>query len=202
VSTATSIDSVVVDANQEFLADIMELSRRSAAYRIASPGLTSLRAWKRRGSFAQAFEALKTSTSPQERGRQFQKLVALLAREEGWRVDEGVLGPGEEIDVVLNRDDSFYLLECRWKGEPVEPKEIRDFTGKLQKRSGVQGVFVSMSGYTQEARNEVEVVAGDSPIVLVGPGEVADLFIGALNFNGMLTEKKRSLVLHRKAPWR
>jgi hypothetical protein len=207
VATESGQDPVLVYANHEFLFELRELQHpRSLGYfKITKLGLATVREWRRRSQLRTRFEELQNWTaSPQERGRQFQKLFGQLASDAGWRVDESVLGPGEEIDLALNRDDAFYLLESRWKkeGEPVSAKEIRDFEGKLRKRSGVQGVFVSMSGYTVDATDEVERVTGDTPIILLGPGDVADLFSGALGFNDTLTEKKRSLVLHRKAPWR
>jgi hypothetical protein len=203
VTGETDADAVVVAANHEFLWDAGLLEAGSLGYfMISQGGLAAVREWRRRSDLGERFDALHESLSPQARGRQFQSLFNQLASDAGWRVDESVLGPGEEIDLVLHRQDAFCLVECRWKNGPVSAMEIRDFEGKLRKRSGVQGVFVSMSGYTADAVTEVVAVAGDTPIVLMGPGEVADLFNGRLTLNELLVEKKRSLVLRRKAAWR
>jgi hypothetical protein len=198
------VDEAIAAANHQFLWDggLIDHPGSIGYFLITRTGLAAVRDWRRQGSLRERFDALRDAPSPQARGRQFQGLFGELARNSGWRVDESVLGPGEEIDIVLNREDAFYLLECRWRHEPVGAKDIRDFAGKLRKRSGVQGVFVSMSGYTVDALHEVEAATGETPIVLLGPTEVADLFGGVIGFNDLLVDKKRSLVLRRKAPWR
>jgi hypothetical protein len=206
VSAETGLPAVLVEANQQFLVEIGQLQDSDTAYfKISSLGLDSAREGKRRSALLERFEELRNSSSSrQERGRRFQSLFGVLARTADWRVDESVLAPGEETDLILNRNDSFYMVECRWKKEddPASAPEIRDFAGKLQKRTGIDGIFVSMSGYTSDATDWVEGITGQTPIILVGPGEVVDLFAGALGFNAMLTEKKRALVLQRRAPWR
>jgi hypothetical protein len=190
-------------------ADLLSSNRRVRPLILAKYAeVYEAKGWQGELHYHEAVSAISTETGLPavlvEANRQFLVEIGELARTADWRVDESVLAPGEETDLILNRNDSFYMVECRWKKEddPVSAPEIRDFAGKLQKRAGIDGIFVSMSGYTSDATEWVEGITGQTPIVLVGPGDVVDLFTGTLGFNAMLTEKKRALVLQRKAPWR
>jgi restriction endonuclease len=198
----TSLAPELVEANQEFLYNAGYLIHPGSLgyFRITPTALASLRDWQQHSGLKKRFHALAASEDPNERGKLFEQLVGELACEAGWIVERNVLGPGEEIDLVLNRDDSFYLLECRWWSDPVGTKEIRDFSGKLRKRAAVVGVVASMSGFTAPATAEVEGITGETPILLFGPGDVADLFQGVKRLNDVLADKRRSLI-QRKAPW-
>jgi len=49
-------------------------------------------------------------------------------------------------------DQQVWLVEARWTGEPADPKEVRDFGGKLATRPGrILGLFVSVAGFTPGA---------------------------------------------------
>lgn len=108
---------------------------------------------------------------------------------------------GEEIDLVLSDSESFLLGECRWYAERIEPKHIRDFLGKLSKRPGVFGVFVSMSGFTDAAQIEIENAIAATPTVLLGPDDVASLFRQSQAFVTLFAERRRALVVRRRAEW-
>jgi hypothetical protein len=203
-ATDTGADTALVDANHQFLFDIGHLTHPSSMgyFAITDAGLDAYGKWRQRTELLETFNALGQSDDPQERGRQFQRLFGQFASAESWSVEESVRNPGEEIDLILYRQDAFYLLECRWTREPVSPKHIRDFAGKLRKRAGVYGLFVSVGGFTNDARGEVETGSSDTPILLVGPQEIRDLFEGSLIFDDLLLEKKRFLVMQRRAGWR
>ena len=169
---------------------------------ITDRALDAVREWRKHTALERAFDALRELMPESRRGRSFQALFGQFARGEGWNVDESEGGSGEELDLVLSNGGLYYILECRWKADPVEAKEIRDFQGKLRKRSGVFGLFVSMSGYTAGATGEAVGGAGDAPTLFVGPGEIADLFARRLDFAGLLSDKRRQLVLRREIPCR
>ena len=59
---------------------------------------------------------------------------------------------GEEIDGSFHFGDRTYLLEAKWHGSPIPASSIYTFKGKVDgKLSGTIGIFVSMSGYSEEA---------------------------------------------------
>jgi hypothetical protein len=196
------LDETLVMANHDFLYNSGNLEHPGSMgfFRIAEVAVEPLRDWSRRTARKERFDALAALDQPAERGRQFEELFAEVAEAAGWTVDPNVRGPGEEIDLVLSRDVTFHLLECRWWSDSVGTKEIRDFAGKLRKRAATVGIVVSMSGFTTDATAEVEGTTGETPIVLFGPQDVTDLFEGRKQLDEMLAEKRRSLI-HRRARW-
>ena len=110
-------DQNVAHANLQFLYESGQLEHPGALgyFVISAAGLRATQDWRERSRLLQAFEALANSDNPQQHGRDFQNLFGRLAARSDWTVDESVLGPGEEIDLVLQKDERFYLVECRWK---------------------------------------------------------------------------------------
>jgi hypothetical protein len=204
VSAETAIDQALVEADHEFLFEAGYLSHPGSMgfFVITDHALQAVREWRDHTTLERAFEALRGAAPESRRGRNFQALVGRFARGEGWNVDESEGGPGEELDLVLSNGDLYYVLECRWKAEPVEAKEIRDFQGKLRKRSGVLGLVMSMSGFTAGAKTEAVSGAGEVATLFVGPGEIADLFARRVDFANLLSEKRKKLVLRREISWR
>lgn len=204
VATIGDIAENLVGANHQLLWDAGQINPGSGTgfFVISYEGKGALQEWRERTALLEAFEALPHAPTPQERGRRFQSLCGRLVARSDWQVEESVIAPGEEIDLFLNRQEAFYLVECRWWNEPVGAKEIRDFAGKLGQRLGVPGIFVSMSGYSADAKQLVENVTSGTPMVLVGPQEVRELFEGVLGFDDLLATKRRALISRRRADWR
>src|SRR6476620_10253758 len=87
-----------------------------------------------RGRQVQRYQDIR-SLPPHERGIQFQKLIAEIAKLQGWEQEEGVQTSNEEIDVIIYREREFYLIECKWLKEGVETKEVDVLHGKVSKRA-------------------------------------------------------------------
>ena len=59
---------------------------------------------------------------------------------------------GEEIDGSFHFGDRTYLLEAKWHGSRIPASSIYAFKGKVDgKLLGTIGIFVSMSGYSEES---------------------------------------------------
>jgi hypothetical protein len=204
VAAEAAVEEALVVANHEFLFDADYLAHPGSLgfFVITDRALQAVREWRKHAALEQAFETLRDAVPESKRGRSFQTLFGQFARGDGWNVDESEGGPGEELDLVLSNGDLYYILECRWKADPVEAKEIRDFQGKLRKRSGVFGLVVSMSGYTAGATGEAVSGAGEAPTLFVGPGEISDLFARKVDFADLLNEKRKRLILRREVPSR
>jgi len=98
------------------------------------------------------FERLEGMTDGVKRGFAFQRLLVVLLDVFGLNPHGDVRRIGEQIDATFKLDGQVWLVEARWTGEPAEPKELRDFGGKLAARPGrVLGVFVSVAGFTSGA---------------------------------------------------
>jgi HJR/Mrr/RecB family endonuclease len=92
---------------------------------------------------------------------EFEWLVGELFRREGWKVEErGRQGrPDGGIDLMLTRGRERAIVQCkRWRSWQVGVEDVRSFAGVLA-REGLEakgGVFVTLSGFTEQARTEAK----------------------------------------------
>lgn len=96
-------------------------------------------------------------------------------RDAGERV--GQSGDGG-IDGIIKEDrlglDTIFIQAKRWQGTVGRP-EIQKFVGALQGQRARKGVFITTSGYTQEAKNYAENI--DTKVVLIDGQRLAALMI-------------------------
>ena len=90
---------------------------------------------------------------------EFEWLVGELFRREGWKVKEtgGQGVPDGNIDLELTRDRERRVVQCkRWAAQLVGVDVVRSFAGTLMREqlSGAAGIFVTLSGFTEQARAE------------------------------------------------
>ncbi|WP_339783462.1 hypothetical protein NSQ38_18940 [Paenibacillus sp. FSL R7-0313] len=59
---------------------------------------------------------------------------------------------GEQIDGSIYLDGRIYILEAKWHAEPLPASTLYQFKGKVEgKLTGTIGIFISMSGYAEDA---------------------------------------------------
>lgn len=114
----------------------------------------------------------------------FERLVVELLVQMGYggsRKEAGkALGKSgdEGIDGIINEDrlglDTIYLQAKRWEGTVGRP-EIQKFVGALQGKRARKGVFITTSGYSNEARDYVATI--DPKVVLIDGPELVELMI-------------------------
>ncbi len=90
---------------------------------------------------------------------EFEWLVGELFRREGWSVEESGSqdGPDGNVDLRLKRDGVRRIVQCkRWTSRYVGVDEIRTFAGTMLREglAGTDGIFVTLSDFTQQARTE------------------------------------------------
>ena len=86
---------------------------------------------------------------------QFEQLIALVYRKQGYAVSRrGGANPDGGIDLVIEKDGTRTAVQCKhWKTWSVGVKAVREFLGALTD-SGIQrGLFVTLGGYTGEAKH-------------------------------------------------
>lgn len=167
------------------------------SYRIAHRGIDAVAEWNKRVGLAQEFEHV-ASLDPQPRGRALQRLLAKVIEANGWAQDEGARTTHEEMDVVIHKEREYFLIECKWQKDPTEAGVVRELYGKLGNRIGVQGIAVSMSGFTSGAVTQAEDYASDRVILFFGPGDVNQLICEHALFDDLLKEKYQQLITHRR----
>jgi HJR/Mrr/RecB family endonuclease len=85
---------------------------------------------------------------------QFEKVVALAYRKQGYSVTRrGGANPDGGIDLVISKDGETKAVQCKqWKAWNVGVKAVREFLGALTDAGIQRGIFITLRGYTGEAK--------------------------------------------------
>jgi restriction system protein len=123
------------------------------------------------------------------RWREFEELVGEAYRRQGYTVAENTTaGPDEGIDLVLKRDGSLVLVQCKqWKSTKVGVNIVRELLGVMTAKHAASGILITSGIFTQEAKN----FAADKPIDLVDGPQLLEL-IGNVQKDRTISEKARS----------
>jgi HJR/Mrr/RecB family endonuclease len=89
---------------------------------------------------------------------QFEKLVGLAYRKLGYTVTRrGGANPDGGIDLVIEKDAQRSAVQCKqWKTWNVGVKSVREFLGALTDGGIQKGIFITLCGYTGEAKKLAE----------------------------------------------
>ncbi len=89
---------------------------------------------------------------------QFEELVALIYRKSGYTViRRGGANPDGGIDLLIERDGLQQAVQCKhWKSWNVGVKAIREFLGALTDAGIQRGIFITLCGYTGDAKHLAE----------------------------------------------
>jgi len=85
---------------------------------------------------------------------QFEKIVALTYKKLGYSVNQrGGANPDGGIDLVIEKTGHQQAVQCKqWKTWNVGVKAVREFLGALTDSGIKHGTFVTLGGYTAEAK--------------------------------------------------
>jgi hypothetical protein len=89
---------------------------------------------------------------------QFEKLVGHVYRKLGFSFTRrGGANPDGGIDLIIEKDGQRFAVQCKqWKTWNVGVKAIREFLGALTDAGIQQGKFITLRGYTEEAKQLAE----------------------------------------------
>ncbi|WP_323778708.1 restriction endonuclease [Leisingera sp.] len=86
------------------------------------------------------------------RGYDFERLLNKLLVLDNMEPRTGYKPAGEQIDGSFYLDGRIYLLEAKWHADPLPASTLYQFKGKVDgKLAGTIGIFISMSGYAEDA---------------------------------------------------
>ena len=89
-----------------------------------------------------------------QRGRDFEKFLQALFEKEGLKPRLRWRSRGEEIDGSFLLGGRVFLVEAKWHADPMPASALYAFKGKVDgKLISTIGIFVSMSGYSEDAVN-------------------------------------------------
>ncbi len=88
----------------------------------------------------------------QDRGRAFERIIKKVLDDAGCEPRGSLRPSGEEIDGSFYLGGKTYLLEAKWRKQPIPASDLYAFKGKVDgKLVGTIGVFISMSDYSADA---------------------------------------------------
>lgn len=154
------------------------------------------------GRHVKRYEDMRDMPSRQLRGREFQRLVADVIGQQGWTQSESVQTSNEEIDVIIHRERDYYLIECKWEKDPAEASVVGELLRKMSNRPRVDGLLLSMSGFTSGAVEQVKVSSTEHRILLFGPQDIRTLIYGEARFDSLLSDKLEALIQWRRVEFR
>lgn len=108
---------------------------------------------------------------------QFEKFIALLYRRFGYTVTRrGGANPDGGIDLVIEKEGQRSVVQCKqWKTWNVGVKTVREFLGALTDARIQRGIFVTLCGYTGDAKQ----LADKHGIEIVNEKVLAGMIEGA-----------------------
>ncbi len=103
--------------------------------------------------------------TPQERGRRLNPFVAELLSCWGIMATPNIYGNGE-IDIAFEVNSRQFIVEAKWEDGKIGTGQIAKLQKRLRQRlQGTTGLFLSMSGFSSEAVDELK--HGEQPALLL-----------------------------------
>ena|ERR1035437_3824673 len=85
---------------------------------------------------------------------QFEKLIELIYRNRGYSVQRlGGANPDGGVDLIVESANEKSVVQCKhWKKWYVGVRQIREFLGTLTDTKIQNGIFITLTGYSGEAK--------------------------------------------------
>lgn len=127
----------------------------------------------------------------QRRGYRLEELLAGVTALEGLDPSPSYRGRGEQIDGLFVLAGRYFLLETKWHERELPASEVFAFWGKVEgKLAGTLGIFVSMSGFSQEAASAL-ALGKAMKILLVDGRDIKAVFNGDTTWSRLVEMKLR-----------
>jgi len=126
-----------------------------------------------------------------KRGFAFERLLNKLFTLDDLEPRAGYRPAGEQIDGSIYLDGRIYLLEAKWHADPLPASTLYQFKGKVDgKLAGTIGIFISMSGYAEDAIDALILGKGLN-VILVDRRDMDAAIIRGSGFKKILKLKLR-----------
>lgn len=125
------------------------------------------------------------------RGYDFERLLNKLFVADNLEPRTGYRPAGEQIDGSLYLDGRVYLFEAKWHAEPLPASTLYQFKGKVDgKLAGTIGIFISMSGYADDAIDAL-ILGKALNIILLDQQDMDAAIMREIGFKNVLKLKLR-----------
>lgn len=126
-----------------------------------------------------------------QRGFKFERILNELLKREGLEPRSGYKPEGEQIDGSFFLDGAVFLLEAKWHKDELPASSIYQFKGKVDgKLLGTIGIFISMSGYSNDAVDAL-TLGKSLNVILFGKDDIDSVIIHNKPFKNILKSKLR-----------
>jgi hypothetical protein len=115
------------------------------------------------------------------RGNRFEAWFGELLKAHGCEVEPGVTSDGEQVDFFVHKPFRA-IIECRWKKDRLQPRELADLTAKLNRRPAIiAGIYVAWSGFTENCRHHASQEPNGRTVLLWDASDVKRLLSGQIH---------------------
>ena len=96
----------------------------------------------------------------------------------------------EQVDGAFTFRTDDYILEARWRADPLQPKDLNDFRAKVDgKARNTLGLCMSISGFTEGATAQHS--RSQTPLVLMDGTDLMPILEGRIELTEVLERKRR-----------
>ncbi|MBN7809535.1 restriction endonuclease [Algoriphagus sp. H41] len=136
------------------------------------------------------FYALLSSSDPQKRGYQLEKLLKDLFNLFDLDSKASFKIVGEQIDGMFTFENNDFLLEAKWHKDPIDISSLDSFSGKLGRRlENTLGLFISINGFSPDAIQAHS--AGRKLMILMDGSDLMAVLEGRIDLIQLLARKRR-----------
>ncbi len=150
-------------------------------------------------------KSLVIMDDPHSRGKRFEKVMndlfmnsGILVREAFVLVEEPGQGITEQLDGVIELDGHIYLVEVKWRKEPVDVTEVSRHISRVLTRVDCRGLIISESGYTAPAVLVCKQAMKSAPIVLCKLEEIVMMLESEKSIKEVLKAKTHKLIIEKQ----
>lgn len=136
------------------------------------------------------FYALVSSSDPQKRGYQLEKLLKDLFNLFDLDSKASFKIIGEQIDGMFTFENNDFLLEAKWHKDPIDISSLDSFSGKLSRRlENTLGLFISINGFSPDAIQAHST--GRRLMILMDGSDLMAVLEGRIDLIQLLARKRR-----------
>jgi hypothetical protein len=136
------------------------------------------------------FYQLVSSTNPQARGFQLEKIIKDLFSLFDLDPKASFKIVGEQIDGAFTFENVDYLFEGKWQQELVSIQDLDAFSGKLtRKLDNTLGLFLSINGFSEDAVKAHST--GRRLMILTDGSDLMGVLEGRIDLLQLLLRKRR-----------
>ena len=136
------------------------------------------------------FYALVSSSDPQKRGFQLEKLLKDLFNLFDLDSKASFKIVGEQIDGMFTFENNDFLLEAKWHKDPIDISSLDSFSGKLSRRlENTLGLFISVNGFSPDAIQAHST--GRRLMILMDGSDLMAVLEGRIDLIQLLARKRR-----------